>query len=230
MKSPALDIPGVLSGLALFSALDPPARATIAAVAGVRRLRRGDVLFNRGDAALGFYVVVVGQIKLAFATAAGDEKIVELIDAGQSFGEAVMFMERPYPVLAAALADSTLLHIPREPIFTLLGQDPLFARRMLAGLSLRLHSLIQDVESYSLRSGVQRLVEFLLQNAEGIDEPPATVALPASKHVIASRLNLTPESYSRAQHRLIEEGLIAVDGRRITLRDLRGLRQYVEAA
>lgn len=221
------DIVAILTQLPLFSSVEPSAIDSLAASASVRDLGRGDVLFNRGDASLGFYVVLGGQIKLAFTTASGDEKIVDLLGPGQSFGEAVMFMERPYPVLAAALLDSAVLHIPREAVFSLLEVDPKFARRMLAGLSMRLHSLLQDVESYSLRSGVERIVSYLLQMAAPAESGRTEFDLPVSKHVIASRLNLTPESYSRAQHKLIEEKLISVDGRHILVHDVERLRRYV---
>ncbi len=223
------DIHAVLLRLPIFANVNPDAIATIAAAIREKTLQRGDLLFNKGDPAGGFYVVVKGQIKLGFSSAQGDEKVVDIIGPNQSFGEAVMFMDRPYPVFAAALVDSLVLRIPREPVFLLLEKDPMFARRMLAGLSMRLHALVQDVESYSLRSGLERVIGFLLQ-AVGESDPESTgrveIDLPTSKHVIASRLNLTPESYSRVQHRLIEEGLISVNGRHIVIHDLRRLREY----
>jgi CRP-like cAMP-binding protein len=90
--------------------------------------------------------------------------VVQIVGPRQSFGEAVMFLDLPCPVFAEALVDSLLLHIGSGPVFELLETDPLFARRMLAGLSMRLHSLVQDVETYSLRSSAQRVVGYLLQH------------------------------------------------------------------
>jgi len=68
---------------------------------------RGQILFRRGDRCEGFHVIVYGQIKLAFNAADGAEKVVEIMGPGQSFGEAVMFMEKPYPVYSQALAGTT---------------------------------------------------------------------------------------------------------------------------
>ena len=85
--------------------------------------------------------------------------------------------------------------------------------------------LIHDVEAYSLRSGAQRLVGYLLQNENGKDGA-LEFELPASKQVIASRLNLTPETFSRILHQLTEAGLMQVDGRRITIPEVEALRQY----
>lgn len=104
---------------------------------------------------------------------------------------------------------------------------------MLAGLSMRLHTLVQDVESYSLRSTTQRVIGFLLQHGsddgQGEGRSPggdATFALPTSKQVIASRLSLTPETLSRIFHDLSVAGLITVHGKQITIHDVRRLRQF----
>lgn len=222
------DIPALLSAVPLFQELSPQQIASIADSTRLRRATRGEILFRKGEESRGFFVVIQGQIKLGFATPHGQEKVVEVIGPRQSFGEAVMFMNRPYPVFAEALLDSVLLHVARSAVFELLDRDAGFARAMLAGLSRRLHSLVDDVEAYSVRSGAQRVIGYLLQQC-GDDTAAArdlTVTLPVSKQVLASRLNLTPETLSRVFHALSEDGLIEVHGRQITTRDLQRLREY----
>jgi len=228
MHETKLDIPQILSRLPLFQKLAPEQLAALEPACRQRRLSKGEMLFQKGDPAKGFFVVVFGQIKLAFPSAQGNEKVVEILGPNQSFAEAVMFMDRPYPVFAEALADSLLLHIGSAPIFALLETDPLFARRMLAGLSTRLHSLVQDVETYSLRSSAQRVVGYLLQQCPQSEsgEGSFDISLPTSKQVIASRLNLTPETLSRIFHDLASNGLIVVSGKHITINDLRRLREF----
>jgi CRP-like cAMP-binding protein len=169
-------------------------------------------------------VIPAAASKLSFLSAQGGEKIVEIIGPGFSFGEALMFMEKPYIVNASTLADTMLLHITKEAVFSELERKPTFARRMLAGMSRRLHGLISDVESYSLRSGSQRIVGYLLRDLPAGDG--ARVNLMVSKKAIASRLNLTPEYFSRVLHDLAERGMIAVDGREITILDMERLRAY----
>lgn len=72
-----------------------------------------------------------------------------------------MFMEKPCPVFTQVLEDSHLLYIVKQGIFAAIVHDSAFARRTLAGLSMRLHGLIQDVEDYSLHSSTQRVIGFL---------------------------------------------------------------------
>lgn len=228
-KTGHLDIPQILSRLPLFLELAPEQIAQIAEHTREKRLEKGEMLFQKGDMPRGFYVIVFGQIKLAFPSSHGNEKVINILGPRQSFGEAAMFMDRPYPVFSESLADTLLLHIAKNAVFDLLEQDATFARRMLAGLSMRLHSLVQDVESYSLRSSAQRVIGFLLQHCGRESQNVAgeqTIALPTSKQVIASRLNLTPETLSRIFHDLSEAQLITVHGKQITIHDADRLRAF----
>jgi len=217
-----------LANVPLFKELAREELERIALSTQEVRAERAEVLFHRGDAALGFHIIVYGQVKLAFSSPRGDEKVVDLISPGQSFGEAVMFMERPHVVTAQALCDSLLLYIPREIVFQELERDPRFVRRMIAGLSGRLHSLMSDLESDSLHSGTQRIIGYLLRDSEDSPESKSAleVTLPANKGVIASRLSLTQESFSRILHDLASRGLIEVHGRSIYIPDVAKLRAF----
>lgn len=222
-------IPAILANIPLFREMTPAEIERIAQGTRELHLARGDVLFRRGDPSAGFYVVIYGQIKLALSSPQGVEKVVELFGAGQSFGEAVMFMGKPYPVYAQALADTLVLHIGKSVVFGGIESDPAFSRKMLAGLSIRLHRLIHYVESFSLRSSAQRVIGYLLQDLEEVqDGQDIHVSLPANKNVIASNLNITPETFSRILHNLANAGLIEVKGKDVRILDIARLRAYDE--
>jgi CRP-like cAMP-binding protein len=227
MQSPKTDIGAVLRQLPLFQELTAEQTTLLTAGTREKRLQKGEMLFQKGDKPRGFFLVVSGQVKLAFSSPQGNEKVVDVLGPHQTFGEAVMFMERPYPVFAQALSDAVLLHVGQAEVFDLLQSDPLFARHMLAGLSIRLHTLVQDVESYSLRSSAERVIGYLLQ---GQPEKKAggslEVDLPTSKQVIASLLNLTPETLSRIFHDLSSAGLITVQGKHVCVPDVARLARY----
>ena len=219
--APRRRVPDLLAHAPLFRGLSPQELERIAGGTRDVRVEKGEVLFRRGDECHGFHIVAVGQVKLSLVTPEGGEKVVEILGPGMSFGEAVMFMERPYLVTATALADGVLLHVSREALFRELDRDPGLARRMLAGLSMRLHMLVKDMESMTLHSATQRVIGYLTRlDDEG---GAGRVTLPAQKNLVASRLNLTPEYFSRILHELAEEGLIRVDGRAIEILDAEGL-------
>jgi len=228
MPPPKIKTSAFLANLPLFKELAAVEIDRIAAGTTELHVPRGEILFNKGDPCNGFHLVIYGQVKLAFVTPMGGEKVIEILGPGVSFGEALMFMGKAYIVMAQALADSLVLHVSKQVVFDELERDPAFARKMLAGLSRRLHALIADVEAYSLQSGTQRVIGYLLrQDADGANTLKAyKVTLPTSKAVVASRLNLTPEHFSRIMHELASAGLVTVDGREVVIRDVARLRSY----
>lgn len=223
----AVNIEALLSHVPLFNGLASEEIARIAR--GTREIHtsKGDILFHKGDACNGFHLIVYGQIKLAFTSAQGSEKVVEILGQGQTFGEAIMFMEKPYIVFAQALSDTLLLHISKSVIFEELERDPTLCRKMIAGMSMRLHQLITDVESYSMHSGKQRIIGYLLREIPDNEHSKnIVVTLPTNKGIIASRLNLTQEHFSRILHELSDLGLIVVEGRKIHIPDIDKLRTH----
>ncbi len=226
--NPGSETLALLRTIPLFSELSDTDLQAVGAMALPHQLAQGEVLFHSGEMPTGFHVLVSGQIKLAFSSAKGNEKIVDVIGPGMSFGEAVMFMNRPYPVFAEALCDTRLITINQRAIFALLEKDVDFARKLLAGLSIRLHTLVRDVETYTLRSSAQRVVSHLLELAltAPLEHGKPLIVLSMSKQVLASRLNITPETLSRVFHELAEGGLIAVTGRRIQLLDPSALARF----
>jgi CRP-like cAMP-binding protein len=227
MPPPKIRTSSFLANVPLFADLAPAELERIAAGTTELHVPRGEVVFNRGDPCTGFHIVIYGQVKLSIVTPMGSEKVIEIIGPRMSFGEALMFMDKAYVVMAQTLADTMLLHVSKQVVLAELAAQPDFARKMLAGLSRRLHGLIADVESYSLQSGTQRVIGYLLrQDIDNDSDGPSRVTLPTSKAIVASRLNLTPEHFSRILHELADAGLIAVEGRDIAIRDVEQLRRY----
>ena len=215
-----------LSKITLFNALRSDELDRIALGATELHAERGTIIFRRGDPCAGLHVVLYGRVKLSFIAAGGAEKVMELIGPGQSFGEAVMFMESDYIVTAEAMEDSMLLHVAKSVIFREIHDDPDFARKMLAGMSVRMQALMSDLESLTLRTGTQRVAAYLLKDMpqEGIGA--AMLILPVTKAVVASRLNLTPEHFSRIMADFRTRKMITVRGREVSILDNGALRRY----
>ncbi len=224
-RQPTIKVQAFLANLPMFSEMSPVELDRVAGGTQVQHVAKGETVFRTGDPCVGFHVVVFGQVKLGFTSPQGVEKVVEIVRPGSSFGEALMFLDKPYIVFAQALADSMLLHVAKRTVLEELAREPGFARRMLSGLSRRLHGLVRDVEAYTLRSGAERVIGYLLSDvSDGLSEGAVEVSLSPGKSVIASRLNMTPEHFSRILHDLAASGLIEVDGRRVRINDLARLR------
>ena len=223
--APPTRVTELLAHVPIFKGLSPDELSRLATGTTQVHVERGAVLFNRGDPCVGFHVIAYGQVKLAIAAPDGGEKVIEILGPGRTFGEAVMFLGNPYFVGATALADSLLLHVGRDILLGELEREPRLARRMLATLSMRLHMLVKDVEAMTLHSATQRVIGYLARLEEESLEP-GRVTLPAQKSLIASRLSLTPEYFSRILHQLAGEGLIRVEGREVAIVDGARLRHF----
>jgi CRP-like cAMP-binding protein len=214
-----------LEKLPLFKLMSTEETQYLASQVRELRVAKGQMLFNKGDMPHGFYILVEGRMQLAFHSEQGAERVLEVIRPGESFGEALMFLDKPYPVYAQATQNCVLLDVPGETMLSLLDKDCRLARKMLAGISMRLHELVTNLETCSMRSSTQRVACMLQHHAPDMAAKQYEVKLPATKQTVASQLNLTPETFSRVLHVLSEAGLVEVRGRVIKVLDAEGLRR-----
>lgn len=205
-----------LASVPLFREMDAASLDRLAAGAERRELKRGSRLFRKGDPATGMYVVVFGEINLIATTPARGARLTGVVGPGQSFGEPVMFLERPAVVDAQAATDALVLHLPASLVFDEIERNPRFARRMIAGLSRRVEALVRELDRQASGTGRARLAAYLLRGHEGATGE-LVVKLPAAKAAIATQLNLTPETFSRLLRELADRGLIRVEGRTIVV-------------
>ena len=232
------DIPRYLAALPLFQEMTPAELQRLAKGCRLRRYARGDSIFHVGMPCEDFHVTVTGQVKLFAISPAGQEKVIELAGPGVSFAEALMFTDKPYIINAQALADALVLNVSKAAVVREIENDPRFAMHMLGGISRRLHGLVHDVQAYSLHSGIQRVIGYLLYSLpeDGMYDSQCSwtrseavalnVSLPVSKATLASRLSITPEYFSRVLHDLEEAGLIRMDKRDIHIPDAARLASH----
>lgn len=220
------ELKSFLAHLPLFAGLTRLELERLEAGASRRRLKRGDVLFRQGEAPAGLFAVVHGRIALTAESGPGQERITEVIGPGRSFGEAIMFLERPYIVGARALGDALVLQVSKETVFAELARTPGFARRIIAALAAKLHGTVRELDLYALGSSGQRFAAWLLQNLPPLHAGPSAVVLPVAKRAVASRLNLSPEHLSRILRQLGDAGLVQVQGRKLHIPDPAALRRW----
>jgi CRP-like cAMP-binding protein len=211
----------------LLANLSPQQLERVAKKARHVSLEEGKVLFSQGDPAERFFFLLQGQVKLYRLSAEGNEKVIEIVGPGHTFAEALMFLSRPrYPVSCAALTPAELIAIDAAD-FTAMLRDSVDTCLMLLGeLSQRLRGLIAEIDRLSLQSATCRIAGYLLAKAPAdADE----YHLDVPKGVVASRLSVKPETFSRIVKHLSESGIIAVHGGLIRILDRAALRREAEA-
>jgi CRP/FNR family transcriptional regulator, dissimilatory nitrate respiration regulator len=219
-------LPSVLQHVPLFSSLAQEELQELAQFTFETRLKKGEVLFNRGELPKVMHMVITGKVKLAIPSPDGMERVIAIIPQGEGFGLAILLQDAPYPVTAEAVEDSLIVGIEKVQVMKMADRHPEIWHEMCKIMSTRLTHLVQDIENCTLRASTQRVACYLSrqlpQNSHGTQE----VALPASKQVVASALNLAPETFSRALHDLSSHGLIKVKGRTITVVDVAKLQKF----
>lgn len=208
----------------LFSGLDEAAIARLSRGTREIHLKKGEILYGKGETCCGLHVVLYGQIKRYFISPQGNEKICEILGMGDSSGEVAMFAEQPYAVSAEALTETRLLHVAKTVVLDELPRNRRLTQRMLANVSSRTHQLMSEVEAFSLHSGRQRIAGYLLRTVPEDEAGDIRMTLPTAKGVIASQLNLTQEHFSRLLGELQGLGVIAINGRQIGIPNVAALR------
>lgn len=201
----------------LLSRLEPAQLERVARHAVRVKLAAEQLLFSQGDAANRFYLLLEGQMRLFRLSPEGAEKVIEIVSPGQTFAEALMFLEVPrYPVCAAALADAELIAIDAVDFAAMLRGSVDTCFLLLGTLSQRLRGLIGEIDDLTLHTATSRVARYLAAKAP----PDAPILeLDVRKGVLASRLSVQPETFSRVVKSLVEQGVIQMQGSQVRILD-----------
>lgn len=228
MDSPSFET-GELRQVYLLAGLDQEQLQVVRKTMRVLSLDEGQCLFHFGQPARQFFYVRSGQIKLFRNSPDGGEKVIEIIRPGETFAEAVMFMQgEGYPVSAEAIMPSEVLAFDQKSMMDILRGSIDTCFRLMASMGMRLHAQLNDIDQLALHNATFRLVSFLLQQMPERVMASPEVQLTTPKNIIASRLSIQPETLSRILGRLSKQELLEVQGQNIIIKDAAGLRKLVQ--
>lgn len=218
----------IVRSTALFGAMPLEVAQSLVGNQSVRSYQKGTVLFQQGEAAASFFVVLDGWVKLFRLTPDGSEAVVGVFRRGETFAEAAIFLGGRYPVSAEVVTTSRLLRVDGETLRRRIREQPDLALSMLASSSYHLKALVEQIEQIKLLSAPQRIADFLVRLCPA-REGGCTIELPYEKALIASRLGMKPESLSRALAKLRPLG-VSVDRENVSITDVDLLARFVESS
>jgi CRP-like cAMP-binding protein len=206
---------------ALLKAMDQADLGSLIDASSVTKLSRNQQLFAHGDPAKALFLVLEGQIKLSRLAPGGNEAVVHVFGPGESFAEAAMFMGGRYPVAASAIDDARLITISNSRLRARVLEKPEIAFAMLGSMAMHLKTLVAQIEQIKLMTAKQRTTRFLLDQAK-CKSGPATFTLPHDKGLIANRLGMKAETFSRSLAQLAVHG-VDVNGPSVTILEVQQL-------
>jgi CRP/FNR family transcriptional regulator, cyclic AMP receptor protein len=222
----------ILSKVSLFSGLAADEMDFLAPRVVPRNFTPGQMVFNEGDACTGLYVVASGHVRIFKASAGGREQVLSIDGPGSSVAELPVFDGGNYPASVAAVDDATLLFVSKKDFQELCLAHPQVALKVLRVVGARLRRLVGIIEELSFTTVRHRLAAFLVRLAKREDAQISNVitfTLPESNQEIASQIGTVRELVSRNLSRLQAEGLIEIDGRSLTIRDLKAIEAEVKS-
>lgn len=227
MASPMSTYHDLISGTILFEGLPEAHIQDLLYIAREQEFAKNALIFSEGDEGNGFYITAEGMVKIFKLSSEGKEQIFHIFGPGEPFGEVPVFSGQTFPASAEALTKIRALFFPRSEIISLIERNPPLALNMLAVLALRLRRFTVQVENLSLKEVPGRLAAHLVMLY--IEQKQKnTIDLNISKSQLAALLGTIPETLSRILAKMAGQGLIDVQGRRITLLNLEGLELLAE--
>ena len=189
---------------------------------------KGKILFIHGDKAERFYLIKSGWVKLFRETLDGAQAVVDILPAGQIFGETSIFEDNQYPYSAEIVEPSEIISYPLPDLKHEIETNNKLALAMLTSMARYRRQLDSEIEHLSIQNAPQRIGCFLLRLAQqkGNTEDAQTIHLPYDKTLVASRLGMQPETFSRALAKLRDQTGIRVKGATIELDNIDQLVNY----
>lgn len=212
----------------LFSGLNEADLASLATIAVRRTFSKGESLFSEGDEATGFYLLVSGHIKMCRVSPDGREKVLHFVRPGETFAEAAFFGDGRYPAEARGVEAGDVLYLPKQGFMELMEQKPQFALNLVVSLSLSLRRFARQIEELTFADVASRLASFLVKRAAEKSTSYGGITyleLGIKKGELAAQLGTAGETVSRTFRKLKEEGIIELDGRKVTILQMERLQQ-----
>ena len=219
-----------LRHISLFSGASDEFFTILESDARVQTHEKGKILFLHEDPADHFFYVQKGWVKLFRETLDGTQSIVDILPEGQIFGETALFENNLYPYSAEVVEPAEIINIPMSVLKNEIENNNKLALNMLSSMARYRRQQDREIEHRTIQNAPQRIGCFLLRLANQDEDGTVTIHLPYDKTLVASRLGMQPETFSRALSKLKDKTGIKISGATIEMDNLDQLVQYSCAA
>ena len=214
----------------LFASLKPQQLAELAQMARRQRFGRDEVVFYQGDNGDSFYVILSGQVKVSVSSPEGQEAILVMLDAGESFGELALLDEQPRSATIEATRPTEVLVMRRDEFHRIIHHHPDVALSLLRVMTKRLRDTDQLVQDAAFLDVAERLAKKLLALVDSHgrrSERGIELDIHLTQQDLAAMIGATRESVNKQLGAFRDRGILAVDRQRITIIKPEALRARV---
>jgi CRP-like cAMP-binding protein len=225
----AMTTAGLLFQIPLFTSLKPADKANLSTLLRRLTLRKGDVLFRKGDEGAALYIIIQGRIKVAYPSKFGDEVTLAIFGNGDFFGEMALLDGMPRSADATALDETLLYVLNRSDFLSFIVSNPGAVQSVLHALSMRIRKtddLLGETCFMSISWRLARRLVEMVQNRPGYDSgEKAPVELNLMQKELASLLGVSRESINKELKALRDKGVVTTSRNTITIVDMDALKR-----
>lgn len=188
----------------------------ISAGAEIRTYSAGEFIFHEGGTPMFYYQIVEGQVKLNNFTEDGKEFIQDIVSGGQSFGEALLFLSRKYPMDATALSRCKVIRLCKENFFSLLETYPKLYSSLCLSMADRIYYQYLMLQRNSSQNPSDRLIgvmSYLKSSQERQD--PFSFRIPLTRQQLANLTGICVETAIRTIKNMEKNKIVRIKNRKI---------------
>lgn len=228
----------VIGETRLFKGLEHDVFSQYCGKTSIRIAWKGEIVENEGNNCDGIGVLLQGKLALQKYTSSGDFATISLIEEGEMYGEDLLFgTVNQFPMTIEAVTNSKILYIPKSILIPLLQNNYFLNQNFIKILSDKVSLQNERISLLSQKTLRQKIAFYILElykkqkkekDLLKLKQPRAhindlDIELPVSKEVISRLLAMPRPSFSRELINMERDGFIKVDGRSISIIDLKEL-------
>ncbi|WP_396159255.1 Crp/Fnr family transcriptional regulator [Flavobacterium sp.] len=191
-------------------------------------VKKGETVFNEGDALNGIYCIKDGVCKLSKLSDNGKDQIVKLVKKGELLGQRSLISEESTNLSAVAVEDMQICFIPKQEILQFFNENNQFSLNMMKSVCGDLKDADDNMVNLAQKTVKQRLAETLLklETDFGIHED-GSLKIQLSREEIAGMIGTATESCIRLLSEFNKEGWISLQGKKITITNKKELQRLI---
>ncbi len=231
MKDPIMNPLALLKQIPLFGTFQPADHEQLAGLLRRRNLKKGDVLFRKGDEGTALYIIIKGRMKITVPSKLGDEITLAILSQGDFFGEMALLDSLPRSADATAVEETLLYVLNRSDFLSFLIHNENAVRSILYALSSRLRKTDDFLTEVCFLNISARLARRLLEISESPiheNKPGSSMELKLTQKDLASRLGTTRETINRELKILRDRGIVSTSRNLITIHNLELLKRCIK--
>ncbi len=211
----------------LFGSLTEKELSIISAFCSTKKVSKNHTLFEEGETADAFFMVVYGKVKIYKLSPDGKEYIIHVQGENEIIAEAAIFDKKNYPAGCKAVEDTLAVRIPKNEFVELIRTNPSLSIKFMSAYSKRLREFVSVIEGLSGTDVKKRLARYIV-NKVSKDKSSHVIKLDISKKELASMLGTVPETISRSIAGLKKQGIIDTKDKNIIVKDLNKLKAFIQ--